>query len=123
LTQAQLTLEDVIKQHEDILRELHAVKQAATKAGSNADRANERVDRLERRLDDITYTLNQMRDDVKDVVTSQTQTNAKIETFDSKQDTFLANTWKLIFYLVIIVGGFLTILGGIVGIKVNQLPL
>lgn len=116
------TLEDVIREHRQIREELERVRaeaasaklQAATadenagKAQENAEKAHERINRLEVRLDDISTTLLGMSNEVSK--------------FDQKQDVFLTNTWQLIKYLLILLAGIITLLGGLVGVKLT-IPL
>jgi chromosome segregation ATPase len=106
------SLEDVIREHREIRKELEEFKQIAKAAGDSADRANKRVDALERRLDKIDGTLVTIMDSIK----AQGESIGK---FDKKQDVFLSNTWQLVKYLLILLGGIITILGGLVGVKLS----
>lgn len=106
------TLEDVIREHQQIRRELEEVKRKAEYADKNADHAHKRIEVLERRMDDISRMLDSID---KSVVVQ----GERITSFDTKQDTFLSNQWQLIKYLLILLAGIITILGGIVGVKIT----
>lgn len=108
----EVSLEAVIKEHEQIRRELAEVKKRAEQADHNADRAHKRINTLEVRLDDIGERLSEMS---RNLYTH----GERINNFDKKQDTFLSNTWSLIKYLLILLAMIVTILGGLVGIKLS----
>lgn len=106
------TLEDIMLEHKAIRRELDEVKKKAEYADKNADKAHRRIESLERRMDDISRMLEAINNSV--VVHGERITN-----FDSKQDAFLSNQWQLIKWLLILLAGIITILGGLVGVKIN----
>lgn len=108
-------LEDVMREHKEIRRELEEFKRLAKYADENAERAHRRIDALERRLDAISSQLDTLN------VTVKAQ-GENITGFDKKQDIFLSNTWQLIKYLLLILAGIITILGGLIGVKIS-LPL
>jgi DNA repair ATPase RecN len=108
---ASLKLEDVVREHYDILREINRLKEQVKNAGSDASRAHERIDTLEKRMDEIGVIINNISRDMTDV-------KAEVKSFGPRQELFLQNTWRLIFNLVMLFGGFIVILGGLVGIKI-----
>ncbi|MFB5568603.1 hypothetical protein ACE41F_26575 [Bacillus cereus] len=109
------TLESIMREHKEIRRELREVKRNADYANQNADQAHKRIELLERRMDDISTKL----DSIDRSVVVQGE---RITSFDTKQDTFLSNQWQLIKYLLILLAGIITILGGMVGVKLT-LPI
>ncbi|SFX48434.1 hypothetical protein SAMN04487866_10949 [Thermoactinomyces sp. DSM 45891] len=54
-------------------------------------------------MDEIRKTVDEVKTEVK--------------AFGPRQETFLQNTWSLVFNLVRIVGALIVILGAIIGIK------
>ena len=104
-------IEDVVREHIDILNEIKALKEQVETADSNADRAHDRVDLLEKRMDEIGVQIATMSRDMSDV-------KSEVRSFGPRQEVFLQNTWRLIFNLVMLFGAFIIILGGLVGIKI-----
>jgi chromosome segregation ATPase len=109
------TLADVIREHKEIRRQLEEVKKLAKYADESAEKAHKRIDSLERRLDAISTQLESINAAVR-------EQGGNINRFDKKQDLFLTNTWQLVKYLLILLAGIITILGGLVGVKIS-LPL
>jgi CII-binding regulator of phage lambda lysogenization HflD len=104
-------LEDVVREHIEILEEIEALKEQVQTADSNADRAHGRISVLEKRMDEIGDQISTMSRDINDV-------KSEVRSFGPRQELFLQNTWRLIFNLVILFGGFIIILGGLVGVKI-----
>lgn len=109
------TLEDVMREHREIRRELEEFKRIAQYADENAEKAHKRIDRLEKRLDDISLTLETINTSVK-------AQGDNLTSFDKKQDVFMSHTWQLIKWLLLLLAGIITVLGGLVGVKLT-IPL
>jgi chromosome segregation ATPase len=105
-------LEEVIRQHMELRMQLEEVKRIAQGADENAEKAHRRINSIERRLDKIDDTLIEIK-------TSVHAHGQHLKSFDKKQDIFMANTWQLVKYLLILLAAIVTILGGLVGVKIS----
>lgn len=106
-----LTIDRIVSEHEKIKSEIERLKEQLKDTGDDTDRALERIRRLEAQIDQIgneITTLSQEMHEVKN----------EVKSFGPRQEEFLKNTWSLIFNLVKLVGLFLIILGGLVGVKI-----
>lgn len=111
------TLEEVIRKQAELERELKVLRNATYKSQKAAERAHERITVIEKRMDDINSMLIELtKSSVKQGAEIERQGD-KIDGFDKKQDVFLGNQMQLIKWFALIIGAILTILGGLVGIK------
>lgn len=111
MSERDAAIERIMQDHAQIRAELEIMKSQIKDHGEDTDRAHERIKRLEIRMDEIGNEINTLTKEISEV-------KDDVKAFGSKQDEFLQNTWTLIFNLVKLVGIFLVILGGIVGVKV-----
>ncbi|MCH5476701.1 hypothetical protein L4A40_26825 [Bacillus cereus] len=112
MTTYEHKLEAVMQKQHEIERELNELRRATYKSQRAAERAHERISVLEKQME----TINAMLLDLSKSVIIHGE---KIDSFDRKQDSFLANQQQTIRWLVLIAGGILTVLGGLVGIKLT----
>lgn len=101
------TLEDVIRKQAQLEREMHELRASTNRSQR---RSHERITVLERRMDDINAML-------MELTKSSVKHGEKIDSFDKKQDVFLSNQMQLSRWFIIVIICILTVLGGLVGIK------
>lgn len=104
-------IDRIIQDHAQIRAELELMKSQIKDNGQDTDRAHERIARLEDRMNEIGNEITTLTKEMGEV-------KNEVKSFGPRQEEFLQNTWSLIFNLVKLVGLFLVILGGLVGIKV-----
>jgi len=105
------SIDEVVREHIEILKELKQLKEQVKDADGNAAKAHERIDVLDKRMDEIGIIIAALSRDMGEV-------KSEVKAFGPRQELFLANTWGLISKLIMIFGGFVIILGGLVGIKI-----
>lgn len=102
-TRRPQSLDEALHEIEVVKRELAEIRLIATNAEGDAGRANERIDLLERRLNELSLILTELRSTVNE--------------FGPRQERFLAQMWKLVTNLLLIIGIAFAIVAGLVGLK------
>lgn len=104
-------IDRIMQEHAEIKAQLDFLKGQIKDTGDDANRAHEKIRRLEERMDEIG-------DEITTLTKEMSEVKNEVKSFGPRQEEFLQNTWSLIFNLVKLVGLFLVILGGLVGVKV-----
>lgn len=108
--QRQMTLAEVIRKQQELEREIAKLRGATYQSQQAAEEAHRKIAILEKRMDEINALLIEL-------TKSSVKHGEKIDNFDRKQDQFMANQMQVFKWFTIIIVGILTILGGLVGIK------
>ncbi|MCW1241943.1 hypothetical protein [Bacillus pretiosus] len=111
----EMTLADVIFKQQQLEREIAKLRSITYETQQETEEAHKKIAVLERRMDEINALLIEL-------TKSSVKQGEKIDNFDKKQDVFMTNQMQLVKWFVVIIIAILTVLGGLVGIKL-ALPI
>ncbi|BCA37414.1 hypothetical protein KLI54_23305 [Bacillus thuringiensis] len=106
----EMTLADVIFKQQQLERAIANLREVTYDTKQEAEEAHRKIAVLERRMDEINALLIEL-------TKSSVKQGEKIDNFDKKQDVFMSNQMQLVKWFVVIIIAILTVLGGLVGIK------
>lgn len=109
-TERELTLADVIRKQNRLEREIAKLRSITYQTQKENEEARKKIAILENRMDEINALL-------VELTKSSVKQGEKIDNFDKKQDVFMTNQMQLVKWFVVIIIAILTVLGGLVGIK------